>query len=153
MSRNHIHFATGPALSSVLPEGRGGSIVVRDRSAGAGAGGVISGMRTDAQILIYIDLKKALEAGVPFWRSENGVILSEGVDLGIGVVGAEPGVAGRKGVGLEFFDVVVERKNGLGVLWDREKGGLVLETPEWMLKARNPKGGARRGSGGKGRGS
>ncbi|PGH08385.1 hypothetical protein GX51_01211 [Blastomyces parvus] len=149
MSRNHIHFATGPVLSSVLPEGREGSVVVTP----PGASGVISGMRADAQILIYIDLKRALAAGVPFWRSENGVILSEGVDLGVageGDAGTEAG--GRKGVGLEFFDIVVERKNGLGVLWDREKGGLVQETPEWMLNAKNPKGGAGRGGArGKGR--
>ncbi|EEQ83714.1 tRNA splicing 2' phosphotransferase 1 [Blastomyces dermatitidis ER-3] len=144
MSRNHIHFATGPALASVLPEGREGSVAVTPPGRGVlggGAGGVISGMRADAQILIYIDLKRALAAGVPFWRSENGVILSEGVDI-MGV-GTEAG--GRKGVGVEFFDIVVERKNGLGVLWDREKGGLVQETPEWMLKAKNPKGGAGRG--------
>ncbi|KKZ58456.1 hypothetical protein EMCG_00947 [[Emmonsia] crescens] len=158
MSRNHIHFATGPALSSVLPEGRGGPVVVTPPGLGAGTGGVISGMRADAQILIYVDLKKALEAGVPFWRSENGVILSEGMDLdlegegrGEGEGEGEGEASGRKGVGLEFFDVVVERKNGLGVLWDREKGGLVQETPEWMLKAKNPKGGAGRGGGGGGR--
>ncbi|OJD17800.1 hypothetical protein AJ78_02153 [Emergomyces pasteurianus Ep9510] len=155
MSRNHIHFATGPALSSVLPKGRGGPVAVMPPA--RGAGGVISGMRADAQILIYIDLKRALEAGVPFWRSENGVILSEGVDLGVsGVSGVEGEgeVSGRKGVGMEFFDVVVERTNGLGVLWDREQGGLVQETPDWMLKAKNLKGGAGRRGGGqrKGRG-
>ncbi|OJD21847.1 hypothetical protein ACJ73_06814, partial [Blastomyces percursus] len=82
MSRNHIHFATGPTLTSVLPEGREGSVAATPPGRGftGGAGGVISGMRADAQILIYIDLKRALAAGVPFWRSENGVILSEGVD-------------------------------------------------------------------------
>ncbi|KGM92442.1 tRNA 2'-phosphotransferase [Paracoccidioides brasiliensis Pb18] len=140
MNRNHVHFATGPPLSSVLPEGREGHVVTM----APGRGGVISGMRADAQILIYIDLKKALEAGVPFWRSENGVILSEGLDMD---------GDGRKIVGLEFFDLVVERRNGLGVLWDRERGGLMKETPDWMMTAKTPKGGAgggERGRGGKG---
>ncbi|OAX78510.1 hypothetical protein ACJ72_07180 [Emergomyces africanus] len=153
MSRNHIHFATGPALTSVLPKGRGGPVAILPPP-GRGGSGVISGMRADAQILIYIDLKRALEAGVPFWRSENGVILSEGVDLGKGrgEGEGEGETYGRQGVGIEFFDVVVERTNGLGVLWDRERGGLVQETPDWMLKAKSLKGGAGRGAGAKGRG-
>ncbi|PGH17315.1 hypothetical protein AJ79_01199 [Helicocarpus griseus UAMH5409] len=152
MSRNHVHFATGPPLESVLPEGRAGGNKVVSAVKGLGLGlglgkkgeGVISGMRGDAQILIYVDLRRAMEAGVPFWRSENGVVLSEGV---------EREGEGGKVVGVEFFDVVVERKNGLGVLWDREKGGLVQETPEWMLKAKNPKGGAGGGGGGGAKGA
>jgi 2'-phosphotransferase len=58
MRRNHIHFATGLL----------------------GEEGVISGMRHSCNVLIYIDLGKALEDGVKFFKSENGVVLTEGVN-------------------------------------------------------------------------
>ncbi|KAI9508175.1 KptA family-domain-containing protein [Russula earlei] len=54
-TRNHIHLAQG------VPED-----------------GVISGMRKLSQVLIYIDVQKALDAGIPFFISENGVVLTEG---------------------------------------------------------------------------
>ena len=140
MSRNHVHFASGPALETVLPDGIHGRVApVSAKGKGKGHGGVISGMRGDAQILIYIDIKKALRAGCPFWMSENGVILSEGMSTGEQGTGIVP---------LEFFDVVVERKNGLGVLW--EGGELVKETPEWMLSAKAPAGKGERRGGNKG---
>lgn len=60
MSRNHIHFATGLL----------------------GQDGVISGMRHSCTVLIYIDLEKALEAGIKFFKSENGVVLTEGLNEG-----------------------------------------------------------------------
>jgi len=55
MKRNHIHLAQGVAGESV-----------------------ISGMRTSSQILIFINLQKALDAGIKFFLSDNGVILTEG---------------------------------------------------------------------------
>lgn len=55
MNRNHIHLAQGVPGS-----------------------GVISGMRATAQILIFIDVQKALDAGIHFHLSENGVVLTEG---------------------------------------------------------------------------
>lgn len=130
MGRNHIHFATGPSLESVS--------AVHNEDAAQGKSKpdesrVISGMRRDAQVLIYIDVRKALAAGVPFWRSENGVILSEGVP----VAQSEKGEA-QKFVSLDFFDVVVERKVGLGKLW--EHGAVVQELPADLLKKGNPKG-------------
>lgn len=57
MGRNHIHFASGLI----------------------GEDGVISGMRYSATVLIYLDLEKALKDGIQFFRSENGVVLTEGV--------------------------------------------------------------------------
>ena len=110
MSRNHVHFATGPALEAVSAEcGEKDKVNSKGKELGLGLddGKVISGMRRDAQVLIYIDLRRALEAGCPFWRSENGVILSEGLEGGM--------------VPSEFFDVVIERKKGLGKIWERGK--------------------------------
>lgn len=102
-----MHFATGPTLQAVLGESREDG--VKKALGEAEDGKVISGMRRSAQVLIYVNLKRALEGGCPFWRSENGVILSEGVG------GLVP---------LEFVDVVVERKIGLGRIWE---GGKVLK--------------------------
>jgi len=39
---------------------------------------VISGMRAGCEIAIYIDLRKAMVAGIPFFMSKNEVILTEG---------------------------------------------------------------------------
>jgi 2'-phosphotransferase len=41
-----------------------------------------AGMRTSAKVLIYIDVQKALDAGIKFYLSENGVVLSEGDERG-----------------------------------------------------------------------
>jgi len=76
MNRNHIHLAMD------LP----------------GESGVISGMRTDCQVLIWVDLVKANAAGIVFMQSANGVILSEGKD---GII--DP----------EYFSHVVDRKTGI----------------------------------------
>ncbi|KIM44794.1 hypothetical protein M413DRAFT_442760 [Hebeloma cylindrosporum] len=59
MKRNHIHLAQNVAGE-----------------------GVISGMRHSAKVLIYVDVQKALDAGVKFWFSENGVVLTEGDERG-----------------------------------------------------------------------
>jgi 2'-phosphotransferase len=53
-----------------------------------------------------------------------------------------------KMVPIEFFDIVVERKAGLGVLW--ENGTVVQELPAHLADKKNPK--AFRGGGGRGRG-
>ncbi|KAJ9224598.1 hypothetical protein DTO027B5_3960 [Paecilomyces variotii] len=135
MSRNHVHFATGPSLESIMPEGQGGQVKLLDSRKDLQNGHVISGMRRDAQVLIYINLKKALEAGCPFWRSENGVILSEGMDTGEASNGKD---TKQKVVPLEFFDVVVERKAGLGILF--ENGKVVQELPSELTGKPHPKG-------------
>ncbi|KAG6825848.1 hypothetical protein H0H92_002196 [Tricholoma furcatifolium] len=57
MKRNHIHLAQG------VP-----------------GNGVISGMRNSSQVLIYVDVRKALDAGIKFFLSDNGVVLSAGKD-------------------------------------------------------------------------
>ncbi|KAJ2785379.1 tRNA 2'-phosphotransferase 1 [Coemansia javaensis] len=58
MGRTHIHFTSG------LPAD----------------GSVISGMRSTADVFIYIDRHKAMADGIEFYRSDNGVILSTGKD-------------------------------------------------------------------------
>lgn len=135
MGRNHVHFATGPTLESVLaaqeeiksqpqpPASKSDTVV-------------ISGMRWDAQVLIYIDLHKALAAGCPFWRSENGVILSEGLPVATGRDDANGDQ--QKILSVDFFDVVVERRAGLGKLWER--GETLQELPAHLAKKGIPKG-------------
>ena len=39
-------------------------------------------MRTSSQVLIFINLQKALDAGIKFFLSNNGVVLTEGDDEG-----------------------------------------------------------------------
>ncbi|KAG6554897.1 hypothetical protein Mapa_003481 [Marchantia paleacea] len=56
MTRNHVHFATGLSPND----------------------GAISGMRKTSEVLIYLDVSKALEDGMKLYVSENGVILTEG---------------------------------------------------------------------------
>jgi len=69
MGRNHVHFATGlPAGFDVATEGEEGK----------SSEPVISGMRNSSSILVYLNMEKAMRLGMSFWRSENGVILSDG---------------------------------------------------------------------------
>lgn len=130
MGRNHVHFATGPSLESVLAAPK--ENVQRNDSKDQ----VISGMRKDAQVLIYIDLKKALAAGCPFWRSENGVILSEGIP--VNQAEGDTKDQQQKLVSVEFFDVVVEKKAGLGKIWER--GEVLQELPANLTSKGTPKG-------------
>lgn len=135
MGRNQIHFATGPTLESVLAaqeEVKAQQQQPPNKSDTA----VISGMRWDAQVLIYIDLRKALAAGCPFWRSENGVILSEGLPVATGCDDANGDQ--QKILSVDFFDVVVERRAGLGKLWER--GETLQELPAHLAKKGIPRG-------------
>ncbi|XP_029367647.1 tRNA 2'-phosphotransferase 1 [Echeneis naucrates] len=56
MKRTHIHLASG------LP----------------GDQGVISGMRRDCDLAVFVDVPKALADGIEFFWSENGVLLTSG---------------------------------------------------------------------------
>jgi 2'-phosphotransferase len=53
MERKHVHFAKGDGDSSE----------------------VISGMRQNSSVKIYIDMARAMEDGIEFYESDNGVIL------------------------------------------------------------------------------
>ncbi|RDB15959.1 tRNA 2'-phosphotransferase 1 [Hypsizygus marmoreus] len=59
MGRNHIHLAEG------FPGAH-----------------VVSGIRSTSKILIFVNVKKALKAGIKFYRSSNGVILTPGNERG-----------------------------------------------------------------------
>lgn len=63
MKRQHIHLATG------LPE-----------HTGNGSSTPKSGMRSNVEVLIYIDIAQAMSDGIKFYRSANDVILTEGID-------------------------------------------------------------------------
>ena len=54
MSRKHIHFAKSLDAAS--------------------------GKRANCNLLVYVDMKKAMDDGIVFYESDNGVILSEGID-------------------------------------------------------------------------
>lgn len=55
MTRNHIHLAAGDQLGQVR-----------------------SGFRASSQVLIYIDLGRVLQDGIPVYRSRNDVLLTPG---------------------------------------------------------------------------
>ncbi|KAF7502211.1 hypothetical protein GJ744_006441 [Endocarpon pusillum] len=136
MSRVHVHFATGPSLGSLLDSATTKTAEGEPKNAASGLLGekkaVISGMRSDAQILIYINILKALEMGIPFWMSENGVVLSEGLETEATGKGMDKGMNKKYTVPVECWEVVVELKEGLGVLW--RDGKVVRELPEHLKK-------------------
>ena len=77
MSRQHIHFAIGlPGDSGKNKKKKKKFFKKKNFFV---LKGVISGMRKTCEILIYLDLEKALKDGIQFQKSENGVILSPGV--------------------------------------------------------------------------
>jgi len=115
MRRNHIHFA--PDLPAGLKLG-----------ATPSTSNVISGMRRDAQLIFFIDLPKALAAGIPFWRSENEVILSEG----------DP--CNNSLLGMEYIAKIEDIGSArLGIIWEQGKG-LVKELPSNLRGKAVPRG-------------
>ena len=70
------------------------------------AGTVISGMRASASILIWVDVGKSIEvSNLKWWRSANGVLLTDGDDEGM--------------VKMDFVLKVVKRNDGQ-ILWQPE---------------------------------
>lgn len=74
MKRNHIHLACFDSIGASKEP--------------------LSGFRSNCQLLIYIDMKRAMEAGIQFFRSSNNVILTKGLN---GVLSPE------------FFSKIVKR--------------------------------------------
>ena len=119
MGRTHVHFSLG------LPED---------------AAGVVSGMRRDAELLVYVDVARSMaEGGIKWWVSQNGVVLTDGDEQGT--------------VPLKYFREVVGRKAEVGLLW--KDGEKVADLPDG-LEIRVPVGKDRTGNrgsrGGRGRG-
>ncbi|GAU96831.1 hypothetical protein RvY_08210 [Ramazzottius varieornatus] len=56
MTRNHIHFSKGEPSADMA----------------------VSGIRANCDVLIYLDVDKALKDGIPLFESANGVVLSPG---------------------------------------------------------------------------
>lgn len=131
MGRNHLHCSTG------LPRwAKQGSLAGEEGKEAVEEPEVKSGMRRDAEILVYIDVERTLKDGaMTWWLSSNGVVLTEGDENGV--------------VPLQYFKEVVGREgSGIGVLW--KDGEMVAELPEGMTGKPPP--GKHRGGGGGGRG-
>jgi 2'-phosphotransferase len=105
MGRTHVHFATGlpgegGKTSEDQPPAAGVDEDVAELDASeAESQEVISGMRKDASILIWVDVRRSLDEGLKWWRSANGVILTEGDEHGK--------------VPIKYFTRVEERGGGL----------------------------------------
>ncbi|KAF4555656.1 RNA 2'-phosphotransferase-like protein [Elsinoe fawcettii] len=133
MTRQHVHFAAGlpKGFKSISDIDAAAEASLQEKAAVAP---VISGMRNSSTILIFIDIKKALEDGLKFWKSANDVLLTEGNDDGL--------------VPLTYFKRVEDRTGGQGVLL--EDGQILKEPPaEWATKGSGQRGGR---SGGRKRG-
>lgn len=173
MGRRHVHFArevprelhrafglvAADAADAAEDGALGGHAAARDEKQERhgeeeehrDAATVVSGMRNSSSILIWLDLPRALAAGVPFWLSANGVVLG----------GGGGGTAARDGdnvaVPLAFFEEVRERGGRVLV-----RDGVVVAAPERPVaqsggrtekEAAGGRGGAngrRRGRGGRG---
>lgn len=121
MSRTHIHFAT--ELPKTMPpldlQYQKRSKPQKDEKDDV----VISGMRKDATIVVWVDVKRsALEGGVEWWRSRNGVILTDGVEK---VVGEGKEAKKEKVLELRWVRWVETRKfdGGGAVLWGTRDEG------------------------------
>ncbi|KAI0179979.1 KptA family-domain-containing protein [Hypoxylon sp. FL1284] len=116
MARQHVHFGTG-----LLPEDGEES---RDGDSTREA--VVSGMRSDAELLVFADVARSLRdgesnGGLRWWLSANGVVLTDGDADGV--------------VPLRYVKEVRGRKQGVGVLWrDGEK---VADLPSDVVAKRN----------------
>jgi 2'-phosphotransferase len=161
MGRTHVHFGTGVPGDDEKGKGHGQVHDVEDEAAESKPK-VISGMRSDAELLIFVDVERALRDNattttsndnskaksptgegdqIKWWMSENNVVLTEGNAEGL--------------IPLKYFKEVRGRRQGVGLLW--KDGEKVADLPEGIV-ARVPmgkgkgNGGERGGRGGRRRG-
>lgn len=127
--RRHLHFAPN------LP----------------GEEGVISGMRQNCQVAIYMDMEKALDAGISFFVSSNNVILTEGID---GVVPAEYFKSAKNlTTGEKLWPLSANEMAALKASIDNGSASSGADEPKPTKKRRNKKPSIRRSTGkGKGKG-
>ena len=133
MGRSHIHFSTIPPGEGP----RGGAV---GGVGGVGGGGVVSGIRAGAEVLIWVDVAGSMKEGVDWWVSDNGVVLTDGRRTremtGDTVGGGEEeemsGQVDEQAVlGTEWFDRAVVRASGKVLV---EKGQMVGEVTEEEVK-------------------
>ena len=122
IKRRHVHFAVGlPEPPKATPRSRKvGSeptaepadspvAAAEDDNGTEQAQKVISGMRKTATVMIWVDVKKSVqEGGLKWWKSANGVVLTEG--------------DAEEKVGLEWV-LRVERRGTGEVIWEPGKAG------------------------------
>ncbi|CAK7271616.1 tRNA 2'-phosphotransferase [Sporothrix epigloea] len=127
MTRNHVHCGC-------LEMDEGGLV---DR-----AGRPIPGLRRDAQVLVFLDVRRALreDPTLKWWRAANGVVLTEGDANGV-----VPTRFFRRVVLSKEGEKLLPKKGGLEatnspfVLW--EEGRKIADVPaETLAKARVPMG-------------
>ncbi|KAL9075285.1 MAG: hypothetical protein Q9161_001662 [Pseudevernia consocians] len=129
MSRKHIHFAT--KLPDAMPPL---DPVFQSRSRPKEEGDVvISGIRATSTVVIWVDVKASLRAGVQWWRSANGVVLTEGV-------GEE------KMLGLEWCKWAERRGSGEILYGEKVESGDVMELEKRMNRLGVGLGGGEGGS-------
>jgi len=119
MKRNHIHFASRePAKLEPITEEKEVSKSTHLRN---DKEKLLSGMRQGASTMIWVDVKKSLEGGVKWWRSENGVFLTEGLETVVVVApGGEGAERREKILGFEWFRWVERRGDKGLILWRAE---------------------------------
>ncbi len=118
MRRKHIHFAT--KLPDAMPP-LDNAHQARSKPKETAGDKVISGMRNTSTVMIWVDVKRSLEGGVKWWRSENEVVLTEGV--------GEPRM-----LGLEWCAWVERRGTGEMLFGEKVESGEVRELEERMDK-------------------
>ena len=101
MTRNHIHFATSlpSSSSSKAVNGMEDEVPIPTKVTP-----IKSGIRTKSEIYIYINGTKCALDNVPFYQSDNGVILTAGMNEG----GVLP---------MKYFAKVVDAQLGK-ILWE-----------------------------------
>ena len=106
MRRNHVHFGTSDSCE-----------------------GNLSGFRSNSEILVYLNLEKAIDGGLKFFISENNVVLSPGDEKGF--------------IPSKYFKYIKER------VWkgDRACPGKVLWKPPILIDALNGNPAAKTGKG------
>jgi 2'-phosphotransferase len=121
MGRQHVHFTFALGKTYTVKSGKAKDL---DRQGGDGAEGsstregeeiveeeveerkVISGMRSSASVFVWVDVRRSIEeGGLKWWRSANGVVLTEGDERGF--------------VRLKWIKRVVQE--GKGVIWRGEE--------------------------------
>lgn len=117
MKRNHIHFAIRepPGLKPTGEEKE----VFKSTHSRDDKDKFLSGMRQGATTMIWVDVRKSLEEGVKWWRSENNVFLTEGLEK---VVSHEDEKVEKreKILGFEWFRWVEKRGDEKQILWKAE---------------------------------